>query len=427
MKKILAMILALMMALTCVSAFADSFYTKINVDADVAQELLTGFGMPEEQLALINPVVSLINALGFKVTTVADGAQIDLDLNGADALTLGFATDAQGATVVSTLFPSYALTISKETMDQFMSQMAASMPTGSGEGGMDPNAFIEVFGSYFQRWFEACAAAGKPGDPVTGDYEFEGHTFDTMVPITVDMDAIADATKTMMDEIMADPAAMGMIQGFVQNSMQQSGQTFDAEAFPEQMKAGFDEFIAHFPKTVTSEFYTNSDGSEAFYMTGESIMEGEETPYMTYAMLFENATNMEMGCQINAEAPMEMSFTMHDNAMTMSLNMNGMFFGLSFESQDNQFACDFYLMNMDKPLVSLTVETAQGGERTLPVDAEGKTVMAAEEFMSDANSEAAQGFFGDIMSNGLMSVIGVLAEQVPEAMGLLMGDSSMAG
>ena len=98
----------------------------------------------------------------------------------------------------------------------------------------------------------------------TGDYEFEGHTFDTMVPITVDMDAIADATKTMMDEIMADPAAMGMIQGFVQNSMQQSGQTFDAEAFPEQMKAGFDEFIAHFPKTVTSEFYTNSDGSEAF-------------------------------------------------------------------------------------------------------------------------------------------------------------------
>ena len=162
-------------------------------------------------------------------------------------------------------------------------------------------------------------------------------------------------------------------------------------------------------------------------MKGESIMEGEETPYMTYAMLFENATNMEMGCQINAEAPMEMSFTMHDNAMTMSLNMNGMFFGLSFESQDNQFACDFYLMNMDKPLVSLTVETAQGGERTLPVDATGKTVMAAEEFMSDANSEAAQGFFGDIMSNGLMRVIGVLAEQVPEAMGLLMGDSSMAG
>lgn len=416
MKKLLALTLALLMALTCMSAFADTIYTDVSVDGDVAKTLLTGFGVPEDQLAMVDPILSLVNALGVKVITVADGAQIDLDLNGAEALSLGVAMNEQGATVASTLFPNYVLTVSQETIGQIMAQMSASMPSAGGEGGMDMNAMMEVFGGYYQRWFEACAAAAHPGEPVTGEYEFEGHTFDTMVPVEVDISAIAEATKSLMDEMMADPAAMAMIQGMAQSMAQRSGQAFDEAEFTEKFKAGFDEWMAHFPDTTTAEVYTNSDGSGAFYMTAESVREGQEEPF-TCDMLFVDQTHMSMNYQDGQTT--QGGFELDGTDMGLYFVMGETYFGLAISFPENQFAMDIYFVDAEKPLVSITVDTAKGGERTLSMDAEGKTVLAVEDVMNDQTGETVQGLMGDIMGNGLGSLMGVLSEQVPEIAGLL--------
>jgi len=423
MKKLLAMILALMTMLTCISAFADTIYTKVAVDPEVAKELMTGFGVPEDQMAMVDPILALVNALGVNVITVTDGAQIDLDLNGADALSLGFATDDAGINVVSTLFPNYVVTISQETIGQIMEQLMANMPIAGGEGGMDMNAFMGTFSGYITPWVEACSAAGKPGDPVTGEYEFEGYKFDTMVPVTVDMAAITEATQKLLDDLLADPAAMAAIKGMAQGMAQSTGETIDDEKFTEDFKAGFEEFMAHFPATASAEVYANSDGSETFYMNAEAMREGETEPFTAY-MLYVDAQNMKMGYQDGQTT--EAGFEMTGSDMTMYFAMGEMYFGLAMSFAENQFGMDIYFMNEEKPLVSITVDMAAGGERTLSVDTAGKTAVALALPM-DGNDESVQGLLGDIMMNGLGGLMGTLSEQVPEIASMLGGDAAMAG
>ena len=428
MKKLLALMLALMLALTSAPAFAQTVYTKLAVDTNQARGLISGFGVPEEQMGAIDAVLAAVNALGVRVTTVADGAQVDLSMNDADALSLGLATDDAGMTIVSTLFPNYALTLQNETVAAMMEQMAANMP-GAG-GGADMAAMSQVLGGYIQKWMEACAAAGRPGEPVPGDYEIEGKTFDTKVPVTVDMNAITAATNELLDNLLGDPAAMSMLQGMAQGMAQSSGAEFNPETFEADFKAGFGEWMAHFPDEVNAEIYAMSDGSETFFMLAESFREGDKAPFFTAHMLYENARTMSMGFSMemtddetSKTATMTAGFSMDGQNMQMFYDMGGMYVGLNISFPEGGMAFDVFFMNPDKPLLSVIVEITDDGERTLPVDAAGKTTLAVEEIMANANSEAAQGLLGDIMGNGIGALKDVATRQVPE-LGSLMG---MAG
>lgn len=434
MKKLFALILSLMLALTCVGACAQTVCTDLTIDRDQAMGLITGFGVPEDQTGMIDPIIAVLNALGVRVTTVEGGAQVDLSLNDADALSLGWAADDAGIAVVSTLFPNYYLTISSETITQIFEQMAQNMPSAGGEGegigGFDMAAIQQVLGGHLQKWMEACVAAGQPGEPVSVEFEYGDYAFDTMVPVTVDMAAITAATNQLLDDLLGDEAAMAMIQGMAQGVSQSSGAEFNPENFEAEFKAGFAEWMSHFPDDVQAEVYTNSDGSETFYMAAASSYEGSEDPFFTCYMLYENAQNMDMGFTMNGvddetsqTASMSAGFTLKDTDMQMYLDMNGMYIGLNISTADNDLAFDVFFMNAEKPLVSVKAEITDGGDRTLPVEAEGKTTLAAEEIMANGNSEAVQGLYGDIQANGLGALIGVAMQQVPE-LGQLMGMAS---
>lgn len=434
MKKLTALILALLLTLSCVSAFAQTVSVRLNVDSEQVRTLLSGFGLPEAQLGIADPVLSLVNALGVRVTTVEDGAQVDLDLNGEDALSLGWASDGDGFGVVSTLFPNYYLTVSNDTISGMMEQMAQNMPGAGGEGGaggFDMAAMQSVFGGYCQKWMEACGAAGRPGEPVAVEYEYGNHVFDTMVPVTVDMEAITAATNELLDSLLADPAAMAMLQGMAQGMAQNSGAAFDPESFEADFKAGFADWMAHFPDEVKAEVYTNAgDESGMFFMNAESFREGEANPFFTAFMLYENAQNMDMGFTMAVEddetgetATMSAGFAMKDTDMKMSFEMGGMYYGLNMHIDGSDMTFDVFFMNAESPLLSVALEITDGGERTLPVDAEGKETIAAEAIMADANGEAVQGLYGDVMANGLGALMDVVMRQAPET-AALMGQAS---
>lgn len=415
MKKLLALLVALMMALGCATASAETVYTKIAVNHDAAKALMAGFGMPEEQMGTVDPILAIVDALGIKVIAVEDGAQIDLDFNGVDALSLGCAMDAENITLASTLFPSYVLTMKTETIGQMMQSFMPGMAAGEGgEGGMgsmDMTAIMEPLMGYFSRFMEACTAAAVPGEPVPGEYEFEGVKFDTLVPITVNVPAIAEATKALMDEILADEAVMGMLQG-----MAQGGAPFDVE----EMKKGFEEWMGHFPDTITAEVYSNSDGSPAFYMQGESGYEGKEEASFGYTMLFLDEQNMNMKYW-DKENQMSAAFTITNNSLRMEFIMPGMSFAMDMtidEGEPTTIVIKLYFMDLDNPLVTLTITSSTDGARTLPLEADGKTVLAIEDLMS-GEGDAANGLLGDIMANGLGRLMGALMQAVPEA-GALM-------
>ena len=62
-KRIIAIILFLAMILTNVAASAGTVTVHVSVDQDAAKSILTGNSIPEEQLSVIEPILSLINLL----------------------------------------------------------------------------------------------------------------------------------------------------------------------------------------------------------------------------------------------------------------------------------------------------------------------------------------------------------------------------
>ncbi len=415
-------LMALLLALSCAMASAETVYVKLAVNHDAVNGLLASFGMPEDQQTTVEPILALVDALGLKVVPVEDGAEIALDFNGAEALTMGCAVDEQSITAVSTLFPNYALTMQLETLTQMMGSMMPGAGEG-GEGGMDITAMMAPFMGYINRFVEACAAAAVPGEPVPGEYEFEGVKFDTLVPITVDVQAIAESFKTLMDEMLNDPAALAAIQGMAQGMAQGTGQAFDVE----EMKKGLDEFIAHFPDTVTAEYYTNSDESPSFYMKGESAYEGKEEASFGYTMLFIDEQNMKMNYW-DKENDMAAAIVITANSFRLEFSMAGMTFALdlTFEiGETSVFVCKLYFMDLENALVTVTVTVSPEGARTLPMDTGDKTVLAIETLMNGEGD--ASGLMGDIMNNGLGGLMTTIMQAVPEAgalMGMFTGDPS---
>ena len=99
--------------------------------------------------------------------------------------------------------------------------------------------------------------------------------------------------------------------------------------------------------------------------------------------------------------------------------MGGMYCGLNIGIAGSDMTFDVFFMNAEKPLLTVALEIADDGERTLPMDASGRTVTALETLMADAGGEAAQALYGDIQVNGLGALLGVVMQQVPELSSLM--------
>jgi hypothetical protein len=143
-------------------------------------------------------------------------------------------------------------------------------------------------------------------------------------------------------------------------------------------------------------------------------------------MLYEDAQNMDMGFAMDLAddetqetVTMTAGFAMKDTDMKMYFDMGGIYYGLNMSFKGGDVTFDVFFMNAGAPLMTVAVEITDGGDRTLPMDASGKTTMALEALMADANGEAAQGLYGDIQANGLGALMDVLARQVPETAGLM--------
>ena len=418
MRKIMAVFAAaLIMLASATAAFAETINIRLTIDQENAAELAASFGVPEEQLQILRTAAALVNALDLNAAVMDDGGQVDLKLNGKEALSLGFRADEQGMTVMSTLFPNYAVTISQEALAQVMEGFAGSIP-GAGGSGMNTaemGAMQEIFAGYFTRFAEACSQAGVPGDPVPGEYEIDGYLFDTMVPVTVDTQSVAEATRSLMDEMLADEAVLSAIR----SGMLYSGTEFNEDEFRE----GFEEWIRHFPDEASAEYYMNSEDGETFYITGQSSYTGKDTPSYEYTMLYDNGSTA-MTFNGNEEPNMEMMFAYSDGTMNVSCSVEDMYLGFNFQNEGNRNFCELFFMDKENPLLTVAVTVNEDAERTLAMDTEGKTVLSAEELMT--GSDAAGGFMGDVMTNGLGALITTVTEEVPEAGGLfsVMGGSN---
>ena len=421
-RKLVALVVALVMMMTCAIASAVTVEAKLSLDTDELKGMLGSMGMGEEQMGTIDAVAGLLNALGLKVAVLEDGAEVALSLKDEEALKLGFQMSGEEAKIASSLFPSYVMTVKQETVQQMMQQMLQNIPgvgammggaaaAGTeGEGTM--SALPTNLMTYVGSLMGAVQEAAVPGEAESGAWEFEGEAFDVKTPVNIDMAKITETFKATTEEMFKDEEVVEMISNYL-GMMGGNAPTLD------QLKEGVDEFIAHFPAEVTAEVYTNTEKPGLGYVTGAAKDEGKEEASYTYSILYGGAATIirmnvvEQGLEINLSLE-EKFYVLEIKQGEMSLKAI-----LTIEGEDPAVYTLSLFLNSEKPILSVQVTVSQAAERTLDLDGEGKTALSLETLQDpnlDPESEtaqAAQGFMTEVQTNATALVSAVITE-VPE-------------
>ena len=424
MKKILALLLALVMALGCVGAFAEktdtentianpsftvTFESKADVDALIA--LLPMFGVNETTAAQMQSILPLLANTNGQIVIADNGVQFDLGLKGQTVLTVAGELTESGIAVASDILPSYVITMAKETVEQMLQQFTAQSEEAA--PNMDMNAVVESLTGYFMQFAYVVSTAVSNGEPEVGEFVFEDLdlTFNCRMPIEIDMEAIKAAALTLVDQIKNDENFASLVSA------------------PGTM--GIPVEISENTEVVTPEVtvyaYANVDEEgnnigEVNMVTVEVASEGQ-TVNVTVLMEGQNVIvyvempEQNMGGTVRVEpndSGIFVSFVMNaagvQAAETLTVTMG----------EAIQLYSETYLFDMENPIATDLVTLATSGERTFAVLDENKAEIAVEQLMADTEGEIAGALLGDVMSNGLGALITKVSEIMPEEVGALM-------
>ena len=431
MKKMLALMIALMMALSCFGAVAEelaipeipSFTATASVTVDQEQLLsvLPMFGISESDLGMVKMVLPIVSNLGIRAA-VADGAQIDVLLKGAEMASIACAPTEEGLILVSDVLPSYVITVSNETIQQLVEQMTSQAQNLMENVDMEAlsNAVMGHIGTFLAEAQEALTV----GEPELGEYEFEGIAFNVKVPVTVNVKALAKAIVNTIKNLAQDENVLAVLQ----SAAQLSGQEIDLSQID---LSQLDETAAQIEQTadeeapaLTADLYSqiNEDGTAAngnVYIAAVLDTKTEDAGVITASVLAADM-NVKAVADIPAqEINVELAGVLGDGQFAgyIEVNAMGMYIGLeangSFGEEGLHIEETTYFMSKT-PLVTEALDVVPGGELTLGFDTEGKTVVTVEEIMADEEGNLLNGLMMDAMSNGLNGLLAKAAEVMPE-------------
>ena len=422
--------------------------TTLNVDVAAVKNILKMFGMPAFRINRILPFLELASDLEVKTVIADGGVQVDIIIDDQIAISSAGEATENGIIVGSTLFPKHIVTVSPEAIMEMMKQQGmASMPADSiesegaeadeagsedsGEVAAEDEAASEDSGEdaeaenaltvYFERMMESFTSNAVPGEPETGEYEFEGFTFDTKTPINVDAKAMAADECEIVNEMLDDAAVLEMVNPFIP-LLQAYGLSID------DIKKINEDFMAdeHIPN-VTSDIYSNSEDEELIYYVNEATHDGQEDPYQHSTLLFEDSSHAHFSMSV-PEAQLAADVKFDGNTMDASFDIGGMYVGFKVtagEEDDPTTTVELYFLDTSKPLASATITILPEGERTLSLDLEGKKVTALEEAFT--NIFVLEDLASEIVSNWMNTVMSIISKKIPgidDILGSIFGDQT---
>ena len=232
MKKLFALMLALAMLLSCAAALADAapaeeaseaaalalpltIYSETDIDRDVLALDLTALGYDEKALLKADTIAAVLTEAEERLTIADNGFQWDLLLSGKDIFTIAGAFTDAGFTLGSNLFPNHVFTFSNEELAKYANAAASKYEKqAKAMERIDPNALARAIEPHINNFVATSLAAFKNGETQQGDFELNGNSYNTMVPIDVDVAAISSALTQLEKDLLADPTVAVTIAQF---------------------------------------------------------------------------------------------------------------------------------------------------------------------------------------------------------------------
>ncbi len=438
MKKLFALLVAMMMVFSCVPALAETteeqtassfafelpsftLTTNLELDEEQAAALLTAAGMPEETVGLVNMLLPLLNGMGEKVIIADNGLQYDLSLKGQDVLSLVAEVTESGFALATDLLPSYKLTIQQATIQKFMEQAMQQMQESAGQLDMEQlQKAAEKLTGYAMEMVGVYQSLVSFGEPVKGEYAdlIKGVVFNTETALTVDVKGMMDAQKQFMAKVLGDEdikAAIDSIASMI------PGASFDAAQIVSEMQNTENEVIpevAGLIYTITDD-EGNQSAPNTYVIVSADVKEHPEGNTNTYVYVAENSLDIQVEVPAQ-EVSVEIYGELVEQGVTVNIGISAA--GVDVEIAgavvigENSLNVDaaLYMGENEKPLVLVSNEFAMGGERTKKASDGEKAELALDGLLDEQNAANIIGALAaDAMTNGLTTVLNNIKTVMP--------------
>jgi hypothetical protein len=232
MRKLIALIAACALFLGCVCAAAEGqtdaaqgdgpsgwrITNDINMDLDACRTLVWSIYPTDAAARKAMRSAVLLNAMEPALTITEDGVQLDVTLNGAQALSLGGQLTQDSVAIASTLLPSYVITVPTEKIMAIASSVASLFPSrkptpkpddDSGEalppaGDTVPAEAQPDAGDDINPLIERISRFITEGGPEQGVFTVNGATFDLKRTYNVSPGGFVGIWDALVDWLFAN-------------------------------------------------------------------------------------------------------------------------------------------------------------------------------------------------------------------------------
>ena len=430
MKKLIAVLMAMLMVFSCVPALGEETGISINVpsftltsevtiDEEQVMALLPALGMPEETVGMVQTFLPMLNGLKETLIFADMGLQYDVQMKGQDILSVVGEASETGLALATNLVPSYKLTIQAETIQKLVEQLKEQLQGDAGKLDMELlQQAAEKLSGYAMEMANTVVGLVTFGEPVKGEYAdlIEGVVFNTEMSLTVDVKGMVDAMQQYMTKVMADETILAAIQSIASSI---PGASFDPST------VSVEEVPAEQLPDVTGKVYTITDdeGNQVApdtYVVVNAVGKEDQTGNTnTYVYVAEDSVNVvvEMPAQ---EVSIQFYAEQVENGMTVNIALSVPGFdcelAMAFTMTETGMNLDgaLYLNDAETPILVCSNTFSMTGERTKTTADGEKTELALEGLMNEeTSSDTISALLGDLM-NGVGGVISNISAVLPE-------------
>lgn len=423
MKKLFALMLALMLAVAGVSAASaetaaepgsavgssGTIHLKINLNADGITALTGGANETLAKQAAM--IVELVNALGITMTSDGKDAELIISANDQPIAGLGVIKSEDKMLLVSELFPNYALAVDAKAMSGMMSGMMSGAEGGT-TGGI-PGGFTMPQISMTDEQAAALMApltklAGdlqaKIGEPEAAEETMYGATFTAKTPINLTTRELLEMVLPAVKEVVSQEGFVSIMEQLKAQGMNISFSAENIDTKIEELKNTKDEELP----AMNAAIYSNEAGDSMFALkmtkaeqivtvnagsvAGETVTEVDVSPQ------FHLLLNIAKG-----KAKLCLQITPQEG---MLLDIDG-----DVEYSAEAIKAVVAVKMNDAELGNLTIDGTPGGVLSGNYTAEGKTEIAVTDLQDPTNKAGDE--FRKNMQSGLMMVMMKAAQAIP--------------